>query len=101
MVKFAALELWSRSGAGSKVGMTVSIYDGAKSLNTDQPVSLIGADGWVSFRAQLKTVAGHNYNIFVKAGDVNGNQVTRSILLRVEKPAKPKPVAKKPPAKKK
>jgi hypothetical protein len=86
LVRFAALELWSRSGAGAKVGMTVAIYDGRKAINTYQPVSTIGVDGWVSFRAIMKTVAGHNYSISVKAGDANGNTVTRSILLRVEKP---------------
>ena len=51
-VRFAALELWSRSGVGAKVGMTVAIYDGGKVINTYQPVSVIGADGWVSFRAR-------------------------------------------------
>jgi len=109
LVKFAALELWSRSGAGSKVGMTVAIYDGRKAINTYQPVSTIGVDGWVSFRAAMTTQAGHNYEISVKAGDVHGNFVNRSILLRVEKPTTPakpaaKPAAKpkpKPPAKKK
>jgi hypothetical protein len=83
LVRFAALELWSRSGNGAKVGMTVAVYDGTKAIKTAQPVASVGADGWVSFRAPLKTVAGHNYNVTVEAGDVHGNQVNRSVLIRV------------------
>ena len=37
VVKFAALELWSRSGAGAKVGMTIAIYDRGKVIKTAQP----------------------------------------------------------------
>jgi hypothetical protein len=85
LVRFAALELWSRSGAGAKVGMTIAIYDGARVLKTAQPVSTIGIDGWVSFRAPLKTVAGHTYRITIAANDVNGNRVDRGILVRVPK----------------
>jgi len=86
LVRFAALELWSRSGPGAQVGMTISIYDNGKLLKTGQPVSVLGSDGWVSFRAPLTTVKGHDYQIFVVANDANGNQVQRSILIRV--PAK-------------
>ena len=54
MVRYAALELWSRSGPGAKVGMTIAVYDGRRLLRTQQPVSTIGQDGWVSFRAPLR-----------------------------------------------
>ena len=37
VVKFAALELWSRSGPGAKVGMTIAIYDKGKVIKTAQP----------------------------------------------------------------
>jgi hypothetical protein len=81
-VKFAALELWSRSGAGAKVGMTITIYDGSKVLKTAQPVSVIGYDGWVTFKAPFKTVKNHNYNITIDANDINGNRVEREVLVR-------------------
>jgi len=81
-VKFAALELWSRSGTGAKVGMTIAIYDGSKVLKTAQPVSVIGPDGWVTFKAPFKTVKNHNYNITIAAVDVNGNRVDREVLVR-------------------
>jgi hypothetical protein len=83
LVKFAALELWSRSGAGAKVGLTIAVYDNGKVIKTAQPVSTIGVDGWVSFRAPLKTVKGHNYQVTIEANDVNGNKVSRSVLIRV------------------
>src|SRR6476619_94582 len=81
-VKFAALELWSRSGAGAKVGMTIAIYDGSKVIKTAQPVSVIGYDGWVTFKAPFKTVKNHNYNITIEANDANGNRVDREVLVR-------------------
>jgi hypothetical protein len=82
LVKYAALELWSRSGTGAKVGMTVAIYDNRKVLKTAQPTSVIGLDGWVSFRAPIKTVKKHNYYITIAANDANGNQVDRTVLVR-------------------
>jgi hypothetical protein len=83
LVRYGALELWSRSGPGAKVGMTVVVYDGRRLLRTAQPVSSIGRDGWVKFRAPLRTAAGHEYYITIKAGDVHGNFVNRSVLIRV------------------
>jgi hypothetical protein len=86
--------------------MTIAIYDGRRLLRSAQPVSTIGQDGWVQFRAPLRTAVGHNYYITIKAGDIHGNFVNRSVLIRVpspdeQKPAVKKPVAKKPAAKKK
>ena len=82
LVKYAALELWSRSGTGAKVGMTVAVYDKGKVIRTAQPTSVIGSDGWVSFRAPVKTVKGHDYNITIAANDANGNRVDRTVLVR-------------------
>jgi Cellulase (glycosyl hydrolase family 5) len=86
LVRYSALELWSRSGPGAKVGMTIAVYDGRKLLRTAQPVSSIGRDGWVQFRAPLRTAVGHDYYITIKAGDINGNFVNRSVLIRVPAP---------------
>jgi hypothetical protein len=82
LARFAALELWSRSGSGARVGLTIAVYDRGKVIKTAQPVSTIGSDGWVSFRAPLKTVKGHDYQITIVANDANGNRVNRSVLLR-------------------
>jgi hypothetical protein len=81
LVRFAALELWSRSGTGAKVGMTISVYDKGRAIKTAQPVSTIGADGWVSFRAPLKSIKGHTYYVYIDANDVNGNKVKRSVAI--------------------
>ena len=52
-------------------------------IKTHQPVSVIGPDGWVTFRVPMKTtVKGHSYHITIAAVDVNGNRVDRSVLLR-------------------
>jgi Glycosyl hydrolase catalytic core len=106
LVRYSALELWSRSGTGAKVGMTIVVYDGRRLLRTAQPVSVIGRDGWVQFRAPIRTVNGHNYYITIKAGGVHGNFVNRSVLVRVgvpetvKKKVAAKKVATKRPAKK-
>ena len=82
LVDYAALELWSRSGTGAKVGMTIAVYDNGKVINSSQPTSVIGPDGWVSFRAPLKVAKGHNYYITIAANDANGNRVDRTVLVR-------------------
>jgi hypothetical protein len=82
VVKFAALELWSRSGPGAKVGMTIAVYDKGKVVTTAQPLSAIGFDGWVSFPVPITTAKGHDYNITIAAVDQNGNRVDREVLLR-------------------
>jgi Cellulase (glycosyl hydrolase family 5) len=83
LIRFGALELWSRSGAGAKVGLTIAVFDRGKVIKTAQPVSAIGSDGWVSFRVPIKTVKGHEYEITIVANDANGNRINRSVLLRV------------------
>jgi hypothetical protein len=83
LVRFAALELWSRSGTGAKIGITLAVYDKGRSIKTAQPVSTIGADGWVSFRAPLKSIKGHTYFVYIVANDVNGNTLKRSVTIDV------------------
>jgi Glycosyl hydrolases family 39 len=82
-VRFAALELWSRSGPGAKVGLTIAVYDRGRVIKQAQPVSTIGVDGWVFFKVPIKTVKGHDYQITIVANDANGNRINRSVLLRV------------------
>ena len=85
VVKFAALELWSRSGPGANVGMTVSVYDNGKPSKSTQPEAKIGLDGWVSFPCPIGGVTekGHQYRVDIIAVDQNGNRVDRSVLIRV------------------
>jgi Cellulase (glycosyl hydrolase family 5) len=88
-VRFAALELWSRSGTGTKVGLTVTVYRQAtrrtlRLVRTAQPLSRIGFDGWISFRVPLRTATARVYSINVLAVDANGNKIDRSVLLRVK-----------------
>jgi Cellulase (glycosyl hydrolase family 5) len=83
LVRYGALELWSRSGAGAKVGMTIAVFDGRKVMKTAQPVSTIGRDGWVSFRVPMRPVKGHTYYVTIDANDANGNVLKRSVTLRV------------------
>ena len=92
LVRFAALELWSRSGTGAKVGMTVTVYAQATNrrlllVKTAQPVSRIGPDGWVSFHAPLPRATARVYIVNIEAGDIHGNKIERSLVLRV----KPRP----------
>jgi hypothetical protein len=82
LAKFAALELWSRSGAGTKVGMTIAVFDNGKEIKSAQPVSILGVDGWVQFRVPIKTQKGHEYYVTIVASDVNGNRIHRSVLIR-------------------
>jgi Cellulase (glycosyl hydrolase family 5) len=83
LVKYAALELWSRSGRGAKVGMTISVYQGGKLRKTAQPVARLGFDGWVSFRVPIKTTKGRTYLVYIAANDINGNTLKRSVTIRV------------------
>jgi hypothetical protein len=92
LVRFAALELWSRSGTGAKVGLTVTLYRQAPNrrlrlVRTAQPLSRIGYDGWISFRVPLAKAIARVYSVNIRAVDIHGNRVDRSVFLRV----KPRP----------
>jgi hypothetical protein len=107
LVRFAALELWSRSGTGAKVGLTVAVYSQLPNrrlrlVRTAQPVSRIGRDGWVSFRVPLARAIARVYSVDILASDIHGNKVDRSVTLRVKPGKAPPPRAprKRPPAKK-
>jgi Cellulase (glycosyl hydrolase family 5) len=96
LVRFPALELWSRSGTGAKVGLTVAVYSQATARNlrlvkVTQPLTRIGYDGWISFHAPLPRATARNYSVEIHAGDIHGNKIQRSIYLHV----KPKPLKKK------
>ena len=86
--RFAALELWSRSGTGAKVGLTVTVYSQVTNrrlrlVRTAQPLSRIGYDGWISFRVPLARAIARVYSVNIRAVDIHGNRVDRSVSLRV------------------
>jgi hypothetical protein len=92
LVRFAALELWSRSGTGAKVGLTVTVYRQAPNrrltlVRTAQPLSRIGYDGWISFHIPLARASARVYSVDIHAVDIHGNKLDRSVVLRV----KPRP----------
>jgi hypothetical protein len=106
LVSFPALELWSRSGTGAKVGLTVSVYSQVgrqlRLVKVTQPLTRIAYDGWISFHAPLPRATARIYTVNIRAEDIHGNKLTRSMLLRVEKgkakaPAKPRPKPKPKP----
>ena len=85
--RFAALELWSRSGTGAKVGLTVTVYSqvtnrGSGCVRTAPPLSRIGYDGWISFRVPLARAIARVYSVDIRAVDIHGNRVDRSVSLR-------------------
>jgi hypothetical protein len=88
LVRFGALELWSRSGTGAKVGLTVTLYSQAANrlrlVRTAQPLARIGYDGWISFRVPLKRAIARVYTVDVRAVDIHGNRIDRSLVLRVK-----------------
>jgi hypothetical protein len=83
-VRFSAMELYARSGAGANVGLTLAIYDNGQLQKTSQQLSQIGVDGWVAFDVPLKvpTQRNHTYQVTIAAVDNNGNRVDRSVLIQ-------------------
>ena len=89
LVHFGALELWSRSGTGAKVGLTVTVYRQAPNrrlmlVRTGQPLSRIGYDGWISFHVPLARASARVYSVDIRAVDIHGNRLDRSVVLRVK-----------------
>jgi hypothetical protein len=81
-VRVAAIELWSRDGTGAKVGLTVAAFDSRKTVGTSQPQSVLGYDGWVSFKAPIKNVQkGHVYSLTVDINDSSGIHLSRRIAI--------------------
>jgi hypothetical protein len=67
----------------------MSIYDAAtrKLFNVTQPTSTIDADGYTDYRLPIrKAECGRTFTIYLKIGDINGNQISRTIHLAVQTP---------------
>ena len=83
VVKVPVWELEVRDGVGAKLGATISVYIG-RSVSVSQPTSVIGIDGYASFRVPIVGAKKNGlYIVSFKIGDVNGNQVYRTAELQV------------------
>jgi hypothetical protein len=67
----------------------MSIYDAATSklFNVTQPVSTIDVNGYADYRLPIrKAECRRTFTIYLKIGDINGNQLSRTIRLAVQTP---------------
>jgi hypothetical protein len=83
LVRVPVLEIYARSGPGTRVGVTMSLYDNNRSLGTTQPTTTVETDGWISLRLPVTTVRGHFYRAYLKIADVHNNIVSRLVTLAV------------------
>jgi hypothetical protein len=80
-VRVATTKLSYRSGAGSRVGMTLRISERGRLIRVEQPVALIAPDGWITVRPQFTPARGRTYSVQLEIGDINGNKLLRTITL--------------------
>ena len=70
-----------RSGAGSRVGMTMRVFERGRLLRVEQPVVPIANDGWITVRPRFTPARGRTYTLQLDLGDVNGNTLERRLTL--------------------
>lgn len=92
LIRISALSIAYYSGPGAAVGITYRIYERGRLIEVGQPQVPIGRDGWLAFRARFTPRAGRTYLVRVTAGDANGNNIVRSVML-----VRPNPPARTPP----
>jgi Cellulase (glycosyl hydrolase family 5) len=80
-VRVATTKLGYRAGAGARVGMTYRVFERARLLVVEQPVSTIGRDGWITVRPRFTPARGRTYRLVIEIGDAFGNKVERSLTL--------------------
>jgi hypothetical protein len=61
--------------------MTYTVLDGIRVVTTRQPAALLMRNSWFGFRAQFTARAGRSYVVRLRAGDMNGNVVRRTLTL--------------------
>jgi hypothetical protein len=82
-------QLAALDGPGAQLGTTMSIYDAATSklFTVAQPTSTIDTNGYTDYRLPIrKAECNRTFTIYLKIGDVHGNQLTRTIHLAVKTP---------------
>ena len=78
VVRIPVWELAARDGPGATLGSTISVTYRGKSVGVTQPTSVIGNDGYASFRVPIrKAVRNGLYVAYLKIGDANGNSTQR------------------------
>jgi hypothetical protein len=80
-VRVATTKFGYRSGAGSRVGMTMRVFERGRLLRVEQPVATIAFDGWITVRPRFTPRAGRTYQLRLDLGDVNGNKLERTLTL--------------------
>jgi hypothetical protein len=88
-VRVPVWQLAALDGPGAELGTTMSIYDAATSklFTVAQPTSTIDSDGYTDYRLPIrKAECGRTFTIYLKIGDIHGNQATRTIHLAVQTP---------------
>jgi hypothetical protein len=82
-------ELAARDGPGAQLGTTLSIVNAAtgRAETVTQPTSTIDIDGYTDYRLPIrKAECGRRFNVYLKIGDINGNQITRTLTVIVDTP---------------
>jgi hypothetical protein len=80
-VRVATTKLGYRSGAGTRVGMTMRLFQGSRLIRVEQPVAALAFDGWITVRPRFTPARGRTYSLRLELGDINGNKVERTITL--------------------
>jgi hypothetical protein len=82
-------QLAALDGPGAQLGTTMSIYDAdtSKLFTVAQPTSTIDINGYTDYRLPIrKAECGRTFTIYLKIGDIHGDQTTRTIQLAVHAP---------------
>lgn len=78
VVRVPVLEFLARDGAGATLGSTISVIYRGRSIAVKQPQSVVGVDGWASFKIPIaKAQRNGLYVAYLHLSDANGNRVDR------------------------
>jgi hypothetical protein len=68
---------------GATIGLTYTVYDGAKLVATAQPVATLAVDQSITFTPVFKPVKGHTYTVKATANEQNGHTEDRTAIVTV------------------
>lgn len=81
LVRVPAIQLGYYDRPGSWLGVTYSVFSGARLVTVGQPRLPLGRDGWVTIPVGLWPVGGSRYVMHVRAEDIHGNVVRSRVEL--------------------
>jgi hypothetical protein len=81
-ITFSAIELKRTSPAGATIGIDYTISNGKKRVGDATAASPLGKDGWLTFKPALSIAKGTTFRLDVKATDVHGTSVVRTLTLK-------------------